>query len=287
MSVTLISIIIPAHNEEAVIGRCVRAVTDGAGAGEIDVIVVCNGCTDHTAEVARDLGQYVRVIETNVASKVYALNLGDEAATGFPRVYVDADVVLPLEALRKMAMRLEEGDMLAVSPLVRLNLADCSWAVRAFYLIDRRLPSAGETIGGSGVYAISEAGRKRFERFPRVTGDDAFIRRTFKPHERCVVEGCYSTVTPPKKLRGVIAIKTRSHFGNYELARLYPHLTANVGASNRPVLVKLALRPWLWPELAVYGYVKVVARLRAMRQLRAGIAMWERDASSRLVKTAP
>jgi hypothetical protein len=191
-------------------------------------------------------------------------------------------VRLPLDAVRRMAIRLAQGEVYAVSPQVRLDLTNASWAVRAFYDIDQRLPSARETIGGSGVYGLSEEGRRRFSQFPSVTGDDAFVRRTFSPAQRCVVEGCFSTVIPPKRLCGVISIKTRSHFGNYELAMKFPQMTRNVGHDNRPALMRLALQPWLWPKLAVYGYVKVVARVRARRQIRTGSAIhWERDETSR------
>src|SRR5690606_33559241 len=109
-----------------------------------------------------------------------------------------------------------------------------------------RLPSSQEGIGGSGVYGLSEAGRKRFGEFPNVTADDAFVRRQFKPHERATVDDAYSIVTPPKTLAGLIAIKTRSHFGNYELDALYPHLQGNRGPSNRPALLRMALQPRYW-----------------------------------------
>ena len=39
----MFSLILPAHNEAAVIGRTLRALTDGAEAGELEVIVVANG----------------------------------------------------------------------------------------------------------------------------------------------------------------------------------------------------------------------------------------------------
>ena len=82
----MVSIIIPAHNEAAVIGRCLEPLTHGARPGEFDVIVVCNGCRDATALEARRFGLSVRVIETDTPSKANALNLGDAAATGFPRL---------------------------------------------------------------------------------------------------------------------------------------------------------------------------------------------------------
>ena len=43
-----VSVVIPAHNEETVIGRCLAALFAGAGEGELDVVVVCNGCRDGT-----------------------------------------------------------------------------------------------------------------------------------------------------------------------------------------------------------------------------------------------
>jgi glycosyltransferase involved in cell wall biosynthesis len=279
----MISVIIPAHNEEQVIGRTLGALSGASGAGEVEIIVVCNGCRDRTAEVARQSGAGVRVIETEVASKANALNLGDQAACGFPRFYVDADVVLPLEAVQEMARRLGEGRVLAVAPRFRMELDRCSWAVRAFYEINDRLPSSSEGIGGSGVYGLSEAGRRRFEQFPPLTADDGFIRLQFSPAEREAVPGCYSTVFAPKTLWELIAIKTRSHYGTMELRRRLPQLWQNVGERNGRALARLAVRePWLWPKLAVYTYVKTRARMRARRQLSAGGAVkWERDESSR------
>ena len=112
----MISIIIPAHNESAVIARTLKAVTDGAEPGEFEVLVVCNGCTDETASIARSFGSSVRVIETGVSSKTHALNLGDEASQGYPRIYLDADILLEIDAVRRLAARLESGQVLAVAP---------------------------------------------------------------------------------------------------------------------------------------------------------------------------
>lgn len=276
----MISVVIPAHNEERVIARGLAALVEGAG--ELEIIVVCNGCSDGTAEAARRIGGPVTVLETETPGKANALRMGDAAARGFPRFYIDADVVVTRESLQHMVRRLERGDVMAVSPRIVWNLAGATWAVRAFYDIDRRLPSHGETIGGSGVYALSQAGRERIGGFPIVTADDAFVRRSFAVHERAMVGDASSVVTPPKTLAGVTAIKTRSHFGNYELSRLYPALGLNVGAGNRPALIGLTRRPWLWAKLAVYGYVKVAARLAAKRRIRSGKQLtWERDDTSR------
>ena len=140
----MISVVIPAHNESLVIARILKAIVTEAVPGELDVIVVCNGCNDNTAEIAGGFGPPVRVIETKIANKAHALNLGDQAALTFPRVYADADVEVTLETIRDLARYLEQGDVMAVAPCPKINLSGCSRWVRAYYDIRSRLPSARE-----------------------------------------------------------------------------------------------------------------------------------------------
>ena len=68
------SVVIPAHNEASIIDRTLSTLLENAESGEFDVVVVCNGCSDQTAEKARCY-RGVRVIEIPQASKV----------AGFPR----------------------------------------------------------------------------------------------------------------------------------------------------------------------------------------------------------
>lgn len=278
----MISIIIPAHNEARVIGRCLGALLDEAPPGELEVIVVCNGCRDRTAEVARSFGDAVTVIETDVPSKANALNLGDRAASGFPRIYLDADIVLSLEAIRQTAAALREPGVLTAAPLMNVDVRDRPWSVRAFYQVWLSLPYCREGMVGSGVYALSEEGRRRFEEFPRATADDLFVRLHFAASERRTVTSCTFTITPPRTLGGVIDIKTRAQFGNEELKRLFPHIWRNENARHGQPLLRLALRPLSWPALAVYTFVKFAVRYRAWKRLQRGeISKWERDESSR------
>jgi glycosyltransferase involved in cell wall biosynthesis len=78
------SIVIPAHNESRVIERCLTSILTDARPNEFEIVVVCNGCTDDTAERARGFGDRVRVIETPIGSKIHALNLGDQHVSRFP-----------------------------------------------------------------------------------------------------------------------------------------------------------------------------------------------------------
>jgi glycosyltransferase involved in cell wall biosynthesis len=279
--VTVISIVIPAHNESSVIRRTLQAMTCGSQSNELDIIVICNGCTDDTAQIARSVDPSIRVIETPQGNKTNALNLGDQLATAFPRIYSDADVVIALDTIRALESRLEKGDVLAVAPRPSFDFTGCSLAVRAFYDIKLLLPSQNEGIGGSGVYALSKIGRNRFGQFPNVAADDGYVRIQFRPDERETLAHVSSTVFPPRRLNALIAVRTRVSFGNLQLARLFPELFKNRGNSNYVKLIKLIRIPYLWPKLLIYIYVNIVARRKARELFRSNTFVWHKDTTSR------
>jgi glycosyltransferase involved in cell wall biosynthesis len=275
----MISVVIPAHNEEKTIARCLSAILSNARPGDVEVVVVCNGSTDRTADVAARFGSQVRVIETSISSKARALNLGDSHASSFPRFYVDADVVCPLEVLKILAEPLASGKALAASPRIRPNVDTCSWAVRAFYSIYVRLPLALHGFGGVGVYGVSREGRSRFDRFPGLIADDTFVRLQFSDDEWCAPD-CYADIFPPRVLNDLIRIKTRAHGGGAELRRLYPE-RAYMWRRNWTALFLIGRTPLAWPQMAVYLWVRLVTRLRYRYSPRARDVAWERDDTSR------
>ena len=124
------SIIIPAHNEQAVVARGIQALARDAGADSYQVIVVANGCSDDTAGVARRAWDRVDVVETDIPSKSNALNLGDAKATRFPRFYMDADIELSRDAISIMSSRMIETGALAAAPAMEMRFSDTSWPVR-------------------------------------------------------------------------------------------------------------------------------------------------------------
>ena len=69
--------VIPAHNEGMVIGRLLSQLVPAGSASDLDIIVVANGCTDNTAEVAASFGPCVRILSIPVACKHAALVAGD------------------------------------------------------------------------------------------------------------------------------------------------------------------------------------------------------------------
>lgn len=278
------SIIIPAHNEEQVIERTVTTLLRGTAREEFEVVVVCNGCRDKTAAVLRRI-QGIKVIETAVPSKPNALNLGDAAATCFPRIYMDADVLMDAASVRELTRVLQAGDYPAVAPRVHtLFPANSSWTVRKYYEFWMALPYVKEGMVAAGVYALSDKGRARFGIFPDIIADDGFVRSHFSRDERLEVATAVSQVTAPSNVRDLIRIKTRSRLGEIELRQRFPNLN---DPSTQPIsrygkIASLLNAPILWPGLPPYFVITLISRLRARHQLRStSTYQWERDESSR------
>lgn len=95
-----ISIIIPAHNEEAYLKRTLLALRKQRYPG-CEIIVVANGCTDRTESVARSRCDRLVVLSQKCLG--VARNLGARMAKGELLIFLDADTILSRNALRTVA----------------------------------------------------------------------------------------------------------------------------------------------------------------------------------------
>ena len=278
------SVVIAAHNEAAVIGRCLDALLSDR-AGSLDVTVVANGCTDDTAHVAR-ARPGVRVIELPVASKAAALNVGDAAANGWPRVYLDADIVLPAAAVHRLTAAVAAGPALAAVPRRRLALDGCPLPVRAYYAVHTRLPAFRTALFGRGAIALSATARGRFDRFPDVIADDLFLDSQFTPDEKCEVADVAAWVAAPRRTRDLIRRLSRVRAGNTQLRQHDATRAGGTGGPRTRTASRLSwLRdvvlpcPWLAPAAVCYVLLTLAASVRARRHSSG----WGRDDSSRVV----
>lgn len=88
--VPVFSVIIPAYNSAATLARAVDSVCAQTWPAH-EIIVVDDGSTDDTLQVARGFGDRVRVIHQTNAGVSMARNRGAEAATGDWLAFLDAD----------------------------------------------------------------------------------------------------------------------------------------------------------------------------------------------------
>jgi len=108
-----ISVIIPARNEEKYIESCIRSVKL-QNFSDYEIIVVDNGSTDKTAEIAKTLG--VRVVSEPKVGLPRAREKGREIANGDLLVYLDADMKIPPLYLSRIFEHFEKhGNAVAVS----------------------------------------------------------------------------------------------------------------------------------------------------------------------------
>ena len=143
------SIIIPAHNEEAGISQLLTAVLEGGAASELEIVVVCNGCTDRTADVARAFGETVLVVELTRPSKASALKRGDQLARTFPRIYVDSDVEIDAQSLRELVATLDAPGIEATAPERTLVRTGVSRPARWYYDLWEQLHEFAKASSGA------------------------------------------------------------------------------------------------------------------------------------------
>jgi glycosyltransferase involved in cell wall biosynthesis len=214
----VVSVVVPAHNEEAVIGRSLRRLLAGTDPGEFDVVVVANACADRTAALARDAG--ARVVETPVPGKPHALRLGDAACRTFPRIYLDADVELDAGSVRALVVACGLPGVLACAPLPQLDLTGVGWLTRRVHHVHDRLVAPTRALAGVGVYVLTEHGHARVFPLPDVISDDGFVHATFTPDERVVVADARSLVRPARTIPAYLNRRVRVRRGNRELVEL-------------------------------------------------------------------
>jgi exopolysaccharide biosynthesis WecB/TagA/CpsF family protein len=265
------AVIIPAHDESSVIDRTLDALRPLAETPGVEVIVVCNGSHDDTAERARR-HPGVRVAEIAEASKAAALNEGDRLAASWPRIYLDADIETTPDALAAVLRALDGRTQLeAARPTARYDTTGASSVVRAYYRARTRIPSFGHALWGAGVYAVSETGHARFDRFPSVTADDLFIDRTFPASRREVLSTEPVIVRTPRTVRSLIGVLRRGLRAGQDQGHDSTSRTARelLGTARGP---RSAL------DAAIYAAIVTWAR-RGPGANRA--ERWERDESSR------
>ena len=111
-----VSIIVPAFNEEKILGETLAQIKSAGGAfaqigWETELIVCDNNSNDRTAEIARAAGASVVFEPVNQISR--ARNSGAAAATGDWLVFVDADSHPGVELFADLAQEIQSGTCFA------------------------------------------------------------------------------------------------------------------------------------------------------------------------------
>lgn len=156
-----ISVVVPAFNEQKLIGATLRSIQEASGSftrrgWETEIVVCDNNSTDATAEFARATG--ARVVFEPVNQIARARNTGAGAATGDWLVFVDADSRPTPALFAEVADQIASGKCLAGGSTVRMDerhfAADCGTGL--WNLLSRALKWAA----GSFIFCETAAFRK-------------------------------------------------------------------------------------------------------------------------------
>lgn len=116
----LVSIIIPAYQEEKRIGRCLDSILRSSYRN-LELIVVNDGSTDQTGEIVRSFmtrtepsGAVIKLVEIPNGGPAHARNIGLQEASGQFIGFADADDMIHPHMIERLAESLQRGNDLAV-----------------------------------------------------------------------------------------------------------------------------------------------------------------------------
>ncbi|MEO8219692.1 MAG: WecB/TagA/CpsF family glycosyltransferase [Specibacter sp.] len=267
------AVIIPAHNEAAVIARTLRPLAELAASGAIEVIVACNGCTDATAAISATFPG-VRVLDLAEPSKTAALNVADAASSRWPRLYLDADIEITTDAVAQIFEHLAKPGALAARPEFRYETSGVAPLVQAYYRARMRIPAMREHLWGAGAYAFSAAGHARFSQFPTATADDAYVDSLFDRGEKVILPTEPVVVRVPHSTRELHRTLRRIYRGNHELA-IGTHHGSALGH-----LIRSVRSPQALTDAGIYASFAALGKLRKGKSM-TNSGGWDRDESSR------
>jgi glycosyltransferase involved in cell wall biosynthesis len=144
-----VSFIIPVRNDAKRLESCLRSIQANSFSGtRIEVVVVDNGSTDGSADVARKLGALV--IESGSSCVAELRNLGAAQSAGEILAFVDADHEISAAWVRAAMETLRAPSVAAAGALCHAPI-DGTWVQRAYGLL-RGLPKGSQDVEwlGSG-----------------------------------------------------------------------------------------------------------------------------------------
>src|SRR5437868_3286495 len=109
MRPTRFSVIIPARDEERLLGACLESIRLAAAdyPSEVEVIVVLNRCSDRTEEIATGFG--ARTIREDARNLAAIRNAGARCAVGRVLMTIDADSTMSPGTLAAIDRALASG----------------------------------------------------------------------------------------------------------------------------------------------------------------------------------
>jgi biofilm PGA synthesis N-glycosyltransferase PgaC len=226
-----VSIVLSAYNEEASIGQRIRKLQELLRLADLpgEIIIVSDGSTDRTAEIARSQGAEVRVLDfAHNRGKAAALSAGCAAATNDILVFADARQSWDVDSLRLLVENFADPNVGAVSGDLLLESASGAVAGVGLYWryekwIRRQESKIYSSVGVTG--AICAVRRHLFSPIPAGTIlDDVYWPLVVAMQGFRVVHEDRARAYDhlPERSRDEFRRKVRTLSGNFQLCALLP-----------------------------------------------------------------
>jgi glycosyltransferase involved in cell wall biosynthesis len=164
-----IAVAVPAHDEEDLLGRCVRALACAAGRVEVpvDLVIVLDACEDDSPRIAHQLAEPAFASVQVVA--IDARNVGAARRAGFARALrgrssrglwlatTDADSTVPADWFARQLAHQARGSDAVIGTVVVNDWRGCSDTVRTRYLRAYRDADGHRHIHGANLSFSAEA----------------------------------------------------------------------------------------------------------------------------------
>ena len=275
-----VSFVIAVYNGEKFLERKLKTILSQNYPRElIDILVVSDGSTDRTDEIARSFaGQGVRFLRVPHGGKAAALNAGVPLVSGEILVLNDVRQTLDPDCLRKIIACFGDPKVGSVSPRTVIVEGDShEEATTSAYWryedwIRQRLTRIDSTFGCSGAFAAMR--RSLWTPLPPGTLlDDVYVPlKAFFNGYRILYEPSATMYDFPTVLHSEFRRKVRLQAGLYQMLKLMPELlssrnrmrlhflSAKYGRTVIPYcLIAIALAtfglPPLWRALAAWAQV--------------------------------
>jgi cellulose synthase/poly-beta-1,6-N-acetylglucosamine synthase-like glycosyltransferase len=253
-----ISVLIAAHNEEAVIEQRIRdALKLDYPSAKLEIVIALDGCDDETARIAQQFCPRVKVLDyPNRSGKAATLNMAMQQISGEIALLSDANTAIDRAAARNLARWFADpnvgavcGRLILTDPAGGTNVDSLYWRYETFLKqCEARL---GGLLGANGaIYAIR---RDLFQPIsPRTIVDDLVIPLSAKLRTDCSIiydRWAIGWERTPATVRDEFRRRTRIGAGGFQaIGMLWPLLNPRRGWIAFTFLSHKIIR-WLGPFL--------------------------------------
>ena len=280
-----VSIVIPCHNEEAVIGNTIRTILDDKELNR-EIIVVDDGSSDKTVEVASSFSE-VRVIRKRDGGrgKWDALNCGMAAATNDIVCVLDADSRPEPKSIQRLIPYLSDAKVAAACGIVRVRNSDMNWITRlvslefavANYLQRKKSMIRSYTPWMPGTITVIKRDLAKFP--PSLVEDAELSAQLVEQGYEIIVDGNSSdSELAPTTLKAYLKQRTRWAKGNWSMLKYWR--SSRVLLNTLLVLFEkiqpaLAFLSWILFAFSIYhGWYLLEFILTNLWILSAGTLTW-------------